>query len=135
MVCGYNKLMLLWGTWWEKVQENPDVTDTTSQLANFFSCFLQSVDPGQQFTWENSNLEVNKPKNRYANVIAYDHSRVILSSIEGKMHSSRVSLFFLTVHMYEKKKKLGKNQTSAHPLLISSNFPTLFCFVRASMNV
>lgn len=45
---------------------------------------LQSVDPGQQFTWENSNLEVNKPKNRYANVIAYDHSRVILSSIEGK---------------------------------------------------
>lgn len=45
---------------------------------------FQSVDPGQQFTWENSNLEVNKPKNRYANVIAYDHSRVILSSIEGK---------------------------------------------------
>lgn len=44
----------------------------------------QSIDPGQQFTWENSNLEVNKPKNRYANVIAYDHSRVILTSIDGK---------------------------------------------------
>ncbi|XP_027138830.1 protein tyrosine phosphatase receptor type Db isoform X12 [Larimichthys crocea] len=48
-----------------------------------FSQEYESVDPGQQFTWENSNLEVNKPKNRYANVIAYDHSRVILSSIEG----------------------------------------------------
>uniref|UniRef100_A0A4W5LXT8 protein-tyrosine-phosphatase n=1 Tax=Hucho hucho TaxID=62062 RepID=A0A4W5LXT8_9TELE len=36
----------------------------------------ESVDPGQQFTWEQSNLEVNKPKNRYANVIAYDHSRI-----------------------------------------------------------
>lgn len=46
--------------------------------------FLQSIDPGQQFTWENSNLEVNKPKNRYANVIAYDHSRVILTSIDGE---------------------------------------------------
>lgn len=44
---------------------------------------LQSIDPGQQFTWEHSNLEVNKPKNRYANVIAYDHSRVILLPIEG----------------------------------------------------
>lgn len=44
----------------------------------------QSVDPGQQFTWEHSNLEVNKPKNRYANVIAYDHSRVLLSAIEGR---------------------------------------------------
>uniref|UniRef100_A0A4W5Q020 Tyrosine-protein phosphatase non-receptor type 20 n=1 Tax=Hucho hucho TaxID=62062 RepID=A0A4W5Q020_9TELE len=42
----------------------------------------QSIDPGQQFTWEHSNLEVNKPKNRYANVIAYDHSRVILAPIE-----------------------------------------------------
>ncbi|XP_060088869.1 receptor-type tyrosine-protein phosphatase S isoform X10 [Heteronotia binoei] len=43
----------------------------------------ESIDPGQQFTWEHSNLEVNKPKNRYANVIAYDHSRVILLPIEG----------------------------------------------------
>uniref|UniRef100_A0A8K9XM83 Receptor-type tyrosine-protein phosphatase delta n=1 Tax=Oncorhynchus mykiss TaxID=8022 RepID=A0A8K9XM83_ONCMY len=48
-----------------------------------FSQEYESVDPGQQFTWEQSNLEVNKPKNRYANVIAYDHSRVLLSSIEG----------------------------------------------------
>lgn len=45
---------------------------------------FQSIDPGQQFTWEHSNLEVNKPKNRYANVIAYDHSRVILMPVEGK---------------------------------------------------
>uniref|UniRef100_A0A7N4PI30 protein-tyrosine-phosphatase n=1 Tax=Sarcophilus harrisii TaxID=9305 RepID=A0A7N4PI30_SARHA len=44
----------------------------------------ESIDPGQQFTWEHSNLEVNKPKNRYANVIAYDHSRVILLPMEGK---------------------------------------------------
>lgn len=44
---------------------------------------LQSIDPGQQFTWEHSNLEANKPKNRYANVIAYDHSRVILQPLEG----------------------------------------------------
>lgn len=49
-----------------------------------FAAPFQSIDPSQQFTWEHSNLEVNKPKNRYANVIAYDHTRVILGPIEGE---------------------------------------------------
>ena len=48
-----------------------------------FSQEYESIDPGQQFTWENSNLAVNKPKNRYANVISYDHSRVVLQPING----------------------------------------------------
>ncbi|KAG9278231.1 receptor-type tyrosine-protein phosphatase S-like isoform X8 [Astyanax mexicanus] len=48
----------------------------------------ESVDPGQQFTWEHSNLEVNKPKNRYANVIAYDHTRVILAPVDAGIMGS-----------------------------------------------
>ncbi|XP_040595146.1 receptor-type tyrosine-protein phosphatase S isoform X1 [Mesocricetus auratus] len=51
----------------------------------------ESIDPGQQFTWEHSNLEANKPKNRYANVIAYDHSRVILQPLEGIMGSDYIN--------------------------------------------
>ncbi|XP_021488628.1 receptor-type tyrosine-protein phosphatase S isoform X10 [Meriones unguiculatus] len=51
----------------------------------------ESIDPGQQFTWEHSNLEANKPKNRYANVIAYDHSRVILQPLEGIVGSDYVN--------------------------------------------
>ncbi|XP_023699356.1 receptor-type tyrosine-protein phosphatase S isoform X5 [Paramormyrops kingsleyae] len=55
----------------------------------------ESIDPGQQFTWEHSNLEVNKPKNRYANVIAYDHSRVILSPIEGITGSDYINANYI----------------------------------------
>ncbi|XP_031415995.1 receptor-type tyrosine-protein phosphatase S-like isoform X5 [Clupea harengus] len=55
----------------------------------------ESVDPGQQFTWEHSNLEVNKPKNRYANVIAYDHTRVVLVPIEGIIGSDYINANYI----------------------------------------
>ncbi|XP_039877921.1 receptor-type tyrosine-protein phosphatase S-like isoform X6 [Simochromis diagramma] len=55
----------------------------------------ESIDPSQQFTWEHSNLEVNKPKNRYANVIAYDHTRVILSPIDGILGSDYINANYI----------------------------------------
>ncbi|XP_028448097.1 receptor-type tyrosine-protein phosphatase S isoform X8 [Perca flavescens] len=55
----------------------------------------ESIDPSQQFTWEQSNLEVNKPKNRYANVIAYDHTRVILAPIEGILGSDYLNANYI----------------------------------------
>ncbi|KAK1896916.1 Receptor-type tyrosine-protein phosphatase S, partial [Dissostichus eleginoides] len=66
-----------------------------------------SIDPGQQFTWEHSNLEVNKPKNRYANVIAYDHSRVILAPIDDLPPSHD---FPLTAHRHSAE-YLGARKT------------------------
>ncbi|XP_033993838.1 receptor-type tyrosine-protein phosphatase S-like isoform X8 [Trematomus bernacchii] len=55
----------------------------------------ESIDPSQQFTWEHSNLEVNKPKNRYANVIAYDHTRVILAPLEGILGSDYINANYI----------------------------------------
>ncbi|XP_070817129.1 protein tyrosine phosphatase receptor type Fa isoform X2 [Chaetodon trifascialis] len=60
-----------------------------------FSQEYESIDPGQQFTWEHSNLEVNKPKNRYANVIAYDHSRVILTPVDGVPGSEYINANYI----------------------------------------
>ncbi|XP_051567313.1 protein tyrosine phosphatase receptor type Fa isoform X3 [Myxocyprinus asiaticus] len=60
-----------------------------------FSQEYESIDPGQQFTWENSNLEVNKPKNRYANVIAYDHSRVVLTPVDDVPGSDYINANYI----------------------------------------
>nr|XP_046209098.1 receptor-type tyrosine-protein phosphatase F-like isoform X3 [Oncorhynchus gorbuscha] len=87
-----------------RMMEHPFIS--TTDLANHierlkandglrFSQEYESVDPGQQFTWEHSNLEVNKPKNRYANVIAYDHSRVILTSVDGVPGSDYINANYI----------------------------------------
>lgn len=77
----------------------------------FCPSVLQSIDPGQQFTWENSNLEVNKPKNRYANVIAYDHSRVVLTPVDGK---SKTRLFYTIGQKFGVIKILFYSPTRLH---------------------
>ena len=60
-----------------------------------FSAEYESIEPGQQFTWDHSNMEVNKSKNRYANVIAYDHSRVVLPLLDGELGSDYINANFM----------------------------------------
>ncbi|KAI6216371.1 Protein-tyrosine-phosphatase [Aphelenchoides besseyi] len=43
---------------------------------------FESIETDQHgISWEHSKLDVNKPKNRYANVVAYDHTRVTLQPV------------------------------------------------------
>ncbi|XP_016110568.1 receptor-type tyrosine-protein phosphatase S-like [Sinocyclocheilus grahami] len=78
------------------ISELPEHTDHLKANDNLhLSQEYESIDPGQQFTWEHSNLEVNKPKNRYANVIAYDHTRVILAPTDGIMGSDYINANYI----------------------------------------
>ncbi|KHN75199.1 Tyrosine-protein phosphatase Lar-like [Toxocara canis] len=62
----------------------------------------ESIETGQHFTWEHSNMEENKPKNRYANVVAYDHSRVVLNTVDGISNSDYINANY--IDGYEKAK-------------------------------
>ncbi|VDK20967.1 unnamed protein product [Taenia asiatica] len=59
------------------------------------SAEFESIDPGGQFTWEHSSRPANRPKNRYANVVTYDHSRVVLSRVDGDLESDYINANFL----------------------------------------
>lgn len=60
-----------------------------------FSREYESIEPGQPFTWEASSADVNKNKNRYANVTAYDHSRVTLRALDGVTGSDYINANFM----------------------------------------
>ncbi|XP_015753443.1 PREDICTED: receptor-type tyrosine-protein phosphatase mu-like [Acropora digitifera] len=54
---------------------------------------------GQQFPWDHAKKPGNKNKNRYANIIAYDHSRVILPLVDSAENSDYVNASYL--HGYD----------------------------------
>ncbi|VDL87386.1 unnamed protein product [Schistocephalus solidus] len=56
---------------------------------------FESIDPGGQFTWEVSSRPENRSKNRYANVVAYDHSRIVLQKIDGVPDSDYINANYL----------------------------------------
>ena len=59
-----------------------------------FSVEFESLErPNYQF--DHSTFDYNKPKNRFANIIAFDHSRVKLHQIEGLPGSDYINANFI----------------------------------------
>lgn len=51
----------------------------------------ESFFEGQSAPWESAKKDENRMKNRYGNIIAYDHSRVRLQTVEGDINSDYIN--------------------------------------------
>ncbi|XP_067028665.1 receptor-type tyrosine-protein phosphatase delta-like isoform X2 [Acropora muricata] len=58
------------------------IRDMRAESNAKFTQEYESIEPGQTFTSDASLLEYNRSKNRYPNILAFDHSRVHLSMID-----------------------------------------------------
>lgn len=67
-----------------------------------FSQEYGALKPQAEFTWNATLAQENRHKNRYNNVVAYDHSRVKLSHIQGVPGSDYINANFLDG--YQKKR-------------------------------
>ena len=70
--------------------------------ARIFSREYDALRPRAEFTCNASWAQENKHKNRYDNIVAYDHSRVKLTPVKGVPGSDYINANFLDG--YQKKK-------------------------------
>ncbi|GAA56237.1 receptor-type tyrosine-protein phosphatase delta [Clonorchis sinensis] len=63
----------------------------------------ESIESGTEgLTWKYANMEENRPKNRYANVVAYDHSRVLLPTIADIPGSDYINANYIDGYQRQK---------------------------------
>ncbi|XP_039603423.1 receptor-type tyrosine-protein phosphatase kappa isoform X10 [Polypterus senegalus] len=60
----------------------------------------ESFFEGQSSSWDVAKKEQNRTKNRYGNIIAYDHSRVILQPMEDDPSSDYINANYIDIWLY-----------------------------------
>ncbi|XP_038068060.1 receptor-type tyrosine-protein phosphatase mu-like [Patiria miniata] len=79
-----------------------------------FEADYKTLPNEQLHPWTVASKPENRKKNRYVNVIAYDHSRVVLQPLEGDPHSDYINACYIDGYHQENKyiASQGPNQES-----------------------
>ncbi|XP_069845880.1 receptor-type tyrosine-protein phosphatase T isoform X8 [Dipodomys merriami] len=56
---------------------------------------IQALPEGQTASWDTAKEDENRNKNRYGNIISYDHSRVRLLVLDGDPHSDYINANYI----------------------------------------
>eukprot|EP00794_Sanderia_malayensis_P007797 gene7797-8643_t len=75
----------------------------TNSDHGFFTEY-ESIKPATaHLTWEHSQQACNQHKNRYSNVVAYDHTRVVLDEISNQEGSTYINANFVDGYKHPRK--------------------------------
>uniref|UniRef100_A0A3P8ZMB3 protein-tyrosine-phosphatase n=1 Tax=Esox lucius TaxID=8010 RepID=A0A3P8ZMB3_ESOLU len=72
----------------------------------------ESFFEGQSAPWDSAKKDENRMKNRYGNIIAYDHSRVRLQPLEGEQNSDYINANYVDVSTHT----IHVTQTQSGPM-------------------
>ncbi|POI32865.1 hypothetical protein CIB84_003383, partial [Bambusicola thoracicus] len=62
---------------------------------------FQALPEGQTASWDTAKEDENRNKNRYGNIISYDHSRVRLQLLDGDPHSDYINANYIDVRLMD----------------------------------
>ncbi|KAM4772852.1 receptor-type tyrosine-protein phosphatase kappa isoform 2-T2 [Rhinophrynus dorsalis] len=75
-------------------------SDSYGFKEEYESLLFQSFFEGQSASWDVAKKDQNRTKNRYGNIIAYDHSRVILQPVEDDPSSDYINANYIDIWLY-----------------------------------
>uniref|UniRef100_A0A8C9G8Y4 protein-tyrosine-phosphatase n=1 Tax=Pavo cristatus TaxID=9049 RepID=A0A8C9G8Y4_PAVCR len=61
----------------------------------------EALPEGQTASWDTAKEDENRNKNRYGNIISYDHSRVRLQLLDGDPHSDYINANYIDVRLMD----------------------------------
>ena len=96
------------------------MSDASYDVTRALCCWQDLKEVGKEQAWDAAMLPVNRPKNRFTNILPYDHSRVKLLPSEDEEGSDYINANWMPVSQRD------RHQLSSGCAALSVLLPLLF---------